>query len=98
MSFDGSVLKYNFGQNHTHLDGLESGLADARALQTEVDTVFRVLAGVYTGQGAVALQGAHQQIYALMDAAANDMGVGNRHGRELQDLLQALDRAIAMDL
>ncbi|MDF2583271.1 MAG: hypothetical protein K0R33_1914 [Mycobacterium sp.] len=98
MSFDGSVLKYNFGQNHTHLDGLESGLADARALQTEVDTVFRVLAGVYTGQGAVALQGAHQQIYALMDAAANDMGVGNRHGREQQDLMQALDRANAMDL
>jgi uncharacterized protein YukE len=97
MSFDGSTIKYDFGQNHMHLDGLDSGLADARALQGEVDSVFKVLYSVYEGEGAVALQNTHQQIANLMETAVQDMGTGNRHGRDQQDLMAALDRSNAAD-
>ena len=97
MAFDGSNIRYDFGQNHMHLDGLDSGLADAQALRGEVDTVFKVLYSVYEGQGAQALQNAHQQITNLMDSHEQDMGAGNRRGRDQQDLMAALDRSNAAD-
>lgn len=97
MSFDGSTIKYDFGQNHMHLDSLDSSLSDARALQQEVDTVFKVLYSVYEGQGAQALQTAHQQLAGVMESAVQEMTAGNHRGRDQQDLMAALDRANAAD-
>jgi hypothetical protein len=96
-NFDGSTIKYDFNQNHQFLDTLNNGLNDAMALQAEVNNVFKILYSVYEGDGALALQAAHQNIADLMDMAVSDMADVNRRAREQQETMAAMDRANAAE-
>ena len=94
-NFDGSTIKYDFASNHQFLDTLDAGHNDALALQAEVDNVFKILLSVYEGDGAIALQAAHQDLRGLMETAVQDMSDVNRRGRDQQEMMHAMDRSNA---
>lgn len=86
-----SDILYNFGQNNSSLEDITSGISGIQDARTEIATLFGVLLTVYEGQGADALNQAHQNIDSMLDDVLNNMSVTQQQAQEQQELMHALD-------
>ena len=89
------TIFYNYGQNHAVLDLLKSTVNDAETLREDVHTVFNLLADVYTGTAATALQTAHMQVSQQMDGVIMDIRGILQQAVDRQIITQAQDQQLA---
>lgn len=90
-----SDILYNFAANNSSLDDVNSNLSAIQEARSDIDNVFNVLATVYEGDGANAMNQAHQKVSAMLDDALNDAANTQKFAQDQQDAMQALDRANA---
>jgi ElaB/YqjD/DUF883 family membrane-anchored ribosome-binding protein len=93
MAADG--ILYNFGANAGHLEditGMTNAIQDVRE---DIQTIFTTLAEVYEGEGALALNQAHQEVNNMLEEALNTTVNTQKQAQDQQDAMQAMDRANA---
>jgi hypothetical protein len=86
---------YNFGSNASSLDDINGSLQAIQEVRSDIDNMFTTLLSVYEGDGATAMNQAHQKISAMLDDAINDASNTQKLAQDQQDAMQALDRANA---
>jgi hypothetical protein len=89
-----SIL-YNFGSNNSSLDDINSSISGIQQAKDDIANVFSLLATVYEGDGATALNQAQTQVNAMLDDAMNNSATTQQNAQDQQDAMQALDRANA---
>ena len=90
-----SDILYNFAANNSSIDDVNKNLAALDEVRSDVNNVFTILASVYEGDGATAMNQAHQKVSAMLDDAVNDATNTQKAAQDQQDAMQALDRANA---
>jgi len=90
-----SEILYNFAANNSSLDDVNSNLAAIQEVGSDINNVFSILATVYEGDGATAMNQAHQSVSTMLDDALNDAGNTQKMAQDQQHTMQALDRANA---
>jgi len=90
-----SEILYNFAANNSSLHDVNSNLQAIQEARSDIDNVFSILATVYEGDGATAMNQAHQKVSAMLDDAVNDAANTQKFASDQQDAMQALDRANA---
>ncbi|MBA0047859.1 hypothetical protein [Mycobacteroides sp. LB1] len=90
-----SEIVYQFEANHSAIDGITGGLQKAEEAKQEIETLFRQLGEVYTGQGQQALHQAHINVAQMMDNCITDLHNTQQQAREKQETMQAMDAANA---
>ena len=94
MGDSGQIL-YNFGANAGHLEDI-TGMAQAiQEVRGDIQTIFQTLAQVYEGEGAIALNQAHQEVNTMLDETLNTSVNTQKQAQDQQDAMQAMDRANA---
>ncbi|WP_158168106.1 hypothetical protein [Mycolicibacterium smegmatis] len=88
-------INYNFGANASSLEDVNSRIQDIHEVRSDIAGLFQTLASVYEGDGAQALQVAHQKIDSMLEEALNNTANTQRQAQEQQEAMQALDRANA---
>ena len=86
-------ITYNFGQNANSLDDVNQRLNDITEVKQDIASIFQALGSVYEGDGAAALQQAHQKIDSMLEEALNTTANTQKQAQDQQDAMQALDRA-----
>ena len=86
-----SEILYNFGANNASLDDVNSNINAVQEVRSDINSLFSVLATVYEGAGASALQQAHQNLSNMMDEMLNNMAITGQQAQEQQAAMQALD-------
>lgn len=93
MAADG--ILYNFGANAGHLEDI-TGMANAiQEVRGDIQSIFQALATVYEGDGAAALNQAHQEVNNMLDEALNTVVNTQKQAQDQQDAMQAMDKANA---
>ena len=93
MAADG--ILYNFGANAGHLEDI-TGMTNAiQEVREDIHTIFTTLAEVYEGDGATALNQAHQEVNNMLDEALNTVVNTQKQAQDQQDAMQAMDKANA---
>jgi len=90
-----SEIQYNFALNHQSLTDVTHNINAIQEVRTDIDNVFTTLLSVYEGDGATALNQAHQKVSAMLDDALNDASNTQKFAQDQQDAMQSLDRANA---
>jgi|tagenome__1003787_1003787.scaffolds.fasta_scaffold19429927_2 hypothetical protein len=90
-----SEILYNFSANNSALDEISRGIADLEQANDDIDTVFKTLGTVYTGQGAAALNTQHTMISTKIGDHLDAMRKTQQGAQDQQDHMQALDRSNA---
>jgi uncharacterized membrane protein YdfJ with MMPL/SSD domain len=86
-----SEILYNFGSNNASLDDVNSNVQGVQEVRSDITNLFNVLATVYEGAGATALNQAHQNIDNMLDDLLNNMSITGQQASEQQSLMQQLD-------
>ncbi|BBX33103.1 hypothetical protein MMAG44476_07206 [Mycolicibacterium mageritense DSM 44476 = CIP 104973] len=93
MAADG--ILYNFGANAGHLEDI-TGMANAiQEVRGDIQSIFQALSTVYEGDGATALNQAHQEVNNMLDEALNTVVNTQKQAQDQQDAMQAMDKANA---
>jgi uncharacterized protein YukE len=90
-----SEILYNFGANNASLDDINGHINAIREVSGDIDSIFNTLASVYEGEGATALNAAHQKVSAMLDEHLNNTATTQSQALDQQQAMQALDRANA---
>jgi hypothetical protein len=90
-----SEILYNFAANNTSLDDIHGNIQGIQEVRANIDSIFNTLTSVYEGEGAQALQQAHQKVSTMLDDALNQSTNTQKLAQDQQDAMQALDRANA---
>jgi uncharacterized protein YukE len=88
-------ILYNFGANNASLDDIGGHINGIQEVRGDIDSLFATLATVYEGDGAAALNQAHQKVSAMLDEALNTTAHTQQQALDQQAAMQALDRANA---
>jgi flagellar hook-basal body complex protein FliE len=88
-------IQYNFAANNSSLDDINGHISGIQEVRSDIDNVFQILGTVYEGEGATALNQAHQKFSAMLDDALNNASNTQKFAQDQQDAMQALDRANA---
>jgi hypothetical protein len=86
-----SEILYNFGANNSSLDDVNSNINAVQEVRSDINNLFSVLATVYEGAGATALNQAHQNISNMLDDMLNNMAITQQQAQDQQATMQALD-------
>jgi hypothetical protein len=86
-----SEILYNFGANNASLDDVNSNINAIQEVRSDINNLFSVLATVYEGAGATALNQAHQNIDSMLDDMLNNMAITQKQAADQQAAMQALD-------
>jgi hypothetical protein len=86
-----SEILYNFGANNASLDDVNSNINAVQEVRSDINNLFSVLATVYEGAGATALNQAHQNIDSMLDDMLNNMAITQQQAADQQAAMQALD-------
>jgi hypothetical protein len=86
-----SEILYNFGANNASLDDVNSNINSVQEVRSDINNLFSVLATVYEGAGATALNQAHQNIDSMLDDMLNNMAITQKQAADQQAAMQALD-------
>jgi|GEM_PF-4653532 hypothetical protein len=86
-----SEILYNFGANNASLDDVNSNINAIQEVRSDINNLFSVLATVYEGAGATALNQAHQNIDSMLDDMLNNMAITQQQAADQQAAMQALD-------
>jgi hypothetical protein len=86
-----SEILYNFGANNASLDDVNSNINAVQEVRSDINNLFSVLATVYEGAGATALNQAHQNIDSMLDDMLNNMAITQKQAADQQAAMQALD-------
>jgi hypothetical protein len=86
-----SEILYNFGANNSSLDDVNSNINAIQEVRSDINNLFSVLATVYEGAGATALNQAHQNIDSMLDDMLNNMAITQKQAADQQAAMQALD-------
>jgi hypothetical protein len=86
-----SEILYNFGANNASLDDVNSNINSVQEVRSDINNLFSVLATVYEGAGATALNQAHQNIDSMLDDMLNNMAITQQQAQDQQAAMQALD-------
>jgi uncharacterized protein YukE len=92
------TIRYDYGNNHDHLDAIQSSLNAAQELREDVDKVFKALNGIYEGDAADALQTQHQQLSTKLDDVIAQLHLVQASGVTAQHEAADLDRSLAGNL
>jgi uncharacterized protein YukE len=92
-----SDISYDFASNASSLDDVNARLNDIQEVRSDISGLFQTLASVYEGDGATALQAAHQKIDAMLEEALNNTTNTQHQAQLQQEAMQSLDRANAGD-
>ncbi|OBG76872.1 hypothetical protein A5714_24385 [Mycobacterium sp. E2462] len=87
-----SEILYNFGANNSSLDDVNSNISKIQEVRSDIANLFSVLATVYEGAGASALNQAQQNISSMLDDMLNNMTITQQQAQEQQAAMQALDQ------
>ncbi|BBX65625.1 hypothetical protein MSAS_47990 [Mycobacterium saskatchewanense] len=87
-----SEILYNFGANNASLDDVNSNINSIQEVRSDINNLFSVLATVYEGAGATALNQAHQNIDSMLDDMLNNMSITQQQAQDQQAAMQALDQ------
>jgi uncharacterized protein YukE len=90
-----SEILYNFAANNSSIDDIHGNLQAIQEVRSDIDSMFSILATVYEGQGATAMNQAHLKVSALFDDAINNASNTQRQALDQQEAMQALDQANA---
>ena len=85
------MIHYNFSTNHQHLGDIDTHISGIHHAKDEINSLFKVLKGIYTGEGATAMQDAHNNIDSMLDDVLQDMAITQQQAQEQQHAMQALD-------
>lgn len=88
-------INYDFGANASSLDDVNARIQDIHDVRSDIASLFQTLASVYEGDGAQALQAAHQRIDSMLEESLNNTTNTQHQAQLQQDAIQALDRANA---
>ncbi|WP_396912346.1 hypothetical protein [Mycolicibacterium sp.] len=61
----------------------------------DIQSIFQALSTVYEGDGATALNQAHQEVNNMLDEALNTVVNTQKQAQDQQDAMQAMDKANA---
>jgi uncharacterized protein YukE len=84
-------ILYNFSANNASLDDVNSLVNGIQEVRSDINSLFNVLGTAYEGQGAVALQQAHQGLDSMLDDVLHNMAITQRQAQDQQAAMQALD-------
>jgi uncharacterized protein YukE len=87
-----SEILYNFGANNASLDDVNSNINSIQEVRSDINNLFSVLATVYEGAGATALNQAHQNIDSMLDDMLSNMSITQKQAQDQQAAMQALDQ------
>jgi hypothetical protein len=87
-----SEILYNFAANNSSLDDVNSNINAIQEVQSDITNLFNVLATVYEGAGAAALNQAHQSINSMLEDMLNNMAITQKQASDQQAAMQALDQ------
>jgi hypothetical protein len=90
-------ILYNYGSTGASLDQINKAIADIHEARTDIDNLFTALGEVYEGDGATAMNAAHQKVSAMLDDALNDATNTQKLAQDQQEAMQAVDRANAAE-
>jgi uncharacterized protein YukE len=89
------TIRYHYEANFASLDDIQTKINEAQALTENVNKVFDVLATVYEGQAAGALQQKRIEISQQLDAVLQEIIQTKQGGNQSQDDARALDAHLA---
>jgi uncharacterized protein YukE len=89
------TIRYQYEANFAALDDIQTKVNEAQALTENVNRVFDVLATVYEGQAAGALQQKRIEISQQLDAVLQEIIQTRRGGNQSQEDARALDAHLA---
>ncbi|MEE6178380.1 hypothetical protein [Mycobacterium sp. 050134] len=87
-----SEIFYNFGANNASLDDVNSNINSIQEVRSDISNLFSVLATVYEGAGATALNQAHSNIDAMLNDMLDNMAITQQQAQDQQAAMQALDQ------
>jgi flagellar hook-basal body complex protein FliE len=90
-----SDILYNFGSNAASIQDIQKSISDINEVSNDIDTLFSAVRSVYDGEGATAMDAAHQKVSAMLQDALHDANNTQQFAQDQQDAMQALDRANA---
>lgn len=88
-------INYNFAANASSLEDVNSRIQDIQDVRSDIAGIFQALASAYEGDGAQALQAAHQKVDSMLEEALNTTANTQHQAQLQQEAMQALDRANA---
>lgn len=88
-------ILYNFAANASSIDDINSSISAVNEVKDDIAKVFTALSVAYEGQGASALQQAHNDLNNMLDDALNNSSNTQKFAQDQQEAMQALDQANA---
>ena len=64
-------------------------------VREDIQSIFQALSSVYEGDGAAALNQAHQEVNGMLDEALNTVVNTQKQAQDQQDAMAAMDKANA---
>lgn len=88
-------ILYNFGANAGHLEDITGMANSIQEVREDIQNIFTALSSVYEGDGAAALNQAHQEVNGMLDEALNTVVNTQKQAQDQQDAMAAMDKANA---
>lgn len=85
------MIHYNFNANHQSLGDVQQKITGIQNARDEIASLFKLLAEVYTGQGATAMHEAGRNFDSMLEDVLQNMATSQQQAQEQQDVMQALD-------
>lgn len=92
-----SEIQYNFAANNASLDEVNTHISGIAEVRADIANLFSILHTAYDGDGAAALEHAHQGVDRMLEDALTDASNTQKFAQDQQDTMQALDRSNAAD-